>query len=162
MIITLHYRPRTGPRQYHCPYCGERLIDRKPEWHDANVWTDIKGEYTSGPAIDPEDRIETCLALAEKKGRNHHLRRIMDMRRLRDIEFHTAFGANCTVEYAYDPGEPATMTLANGDPGYDDHPATIDIFSVKVRGRDITDCLTPADITRIENILFNLIEKRAP
>lgn len=35
-----------------------------------------------------------------------------------------------TVEYFYSPGRPAVMTLRNGDPGYPEDPAQVEILTV--------------------------------
>jgi hypothetical protein len=42
--------------------------------------------------------------------------------------------ASVIVEYEYTPGRPGMRTLRNGDPGYPDEPAQVNIIQVLVNG----------------------------
>ena len=56
------------------------------------------------------------------------------------IEVH---GVTMDVEYDYSPFLKGRWTLSNGDPGYPDEPAELEITSVLIEGYDWYDLLTP-------------------
>ena len=61
---------------------------------------------------------------------------------MRDIDFVVDLGIvgeiTVHVDYDYSPGRPAVMHLRNGDPGYPEEPAEINIFRINYMGHDLT------------------------
>jgi hypothetical protein len=55
------------------------------------------------------------------------------MNQTRDI---THNGVTFEVEFNYSPGRPGCHTLRNGDPGYPEEPAEIEILGIKLEGND--------------------------
>ena len=47
--------------------------------------------------------------------------------------------ATFDIEFRIWPGRPAVMYLRNGDPGYPEDPAELEVLSVKDSGTDLTD-----------------------
>lgn len=41
---------------------------------------------------------------------------------------------DCTIHYDYSPGRPGVHTLPNGDPGYPDDPAELEVTVVQIEG----------------------------
>lgn len=46
------------------------------------------------------------------------------------------------VDYTYSAGRPGKMYMPNGDPGYPDEPAEVEILNVWLYGRDVLQYLT--------------------
>ena len=59
-------------------------------------------------------------------------------------------GVEFEVEYCYSPFRPGCYYMNNGDPGYPDEPADVEIFSVSHKGTDFTEFFT--------DYLFELLE----
>lgn len=59
------------------------------------------------------------------------------MSQTRDITYN---GVTFEVEFNATPGSPGRMYLANGDPGYPEEPAEIEILSIKLEGNDQDLC----------------------
>jgi hypothetical protein len=55
------------------------------------------------------------------------------MSQIRDITYN---GVTFKVEFNATPGRPGRMHMANGDPGYPDEPAEIEIINIKLEGND--------------------------
>lgn len=47
--------------------------------------------------------------------------------------------SDCIVEFRVSPGRPAVMYLPNGDPGYPEDPAELEVIRVTRNGADVTD-----------------------
>ena len=58
------------------------------------------------------------------------------------------------VDYDYTPERSGVWTLPNGDPGYPDEPAELDIEAIKLCGIDIYDLLSQDTINQIDELTF--------
>jgi hypothetical protein len=71
-------------------------------------------------------------------------------------------GSDCTnadVSFTYSAGRPGRNYMPNGDPGYPDEPAELDVFSVKVDGIDVGSQLTESQADHIEQQAHDYIEE---
>jgi len=60
------------------------------------------------------------------------------------------------VSYAYSPGRPGRMYMPNGDPGYPDEPAEVEILSVPLFSMDTLPHLSePAFDSLLDTIINN-------
>lgn len=55
----------------------------------------------------------------------------------------------CEVCFDYSPGRPGVHTLRNGDPGYPDDPAELEITAVMVDGEDVMGRLSEETLTQL-------------
>ncbi len=55
----------------------------------------------------------------------------------RTLDFGVAGERDCVIAYDYTRGYPGVHTLRNGDPGYPDEPAELDITDITVDGKSI-------------------------
>ena len=62
------------------------------------------------------------------------------------------------VGYWYEVGHPALMYKPNGDPGYPEEPAEVEIYSVQIQGMEIIDLLSTETLEIIETKLLDLEE----
>ena len=74
-------------------------------------------------------------------------------------DFNTVDCVDCDVSFTYSAGRPGRNYMPNGDPGYPDEPAELDIFSVKVDGIDVGSQLTESQADHIEQQAHDYIEE---
>ena len=67
-------------------------------------------------------------------------------------------GIEVEVDYKFTPGRPGVWTLPNGDPGYPDDPPEMDIEAIKIKGVDIYEILSQADIDSIDTLVFEKVK----
>jgi hypothetical protein len=62
------------------------------------------------------------------------------------------------VDYDYTPGRPGMWNLPNGDPGYPDDPAEMDIEAIRILGIDVYEVLSQESIDAIDQLAFDKVQ----
>ena len=62
------------------------------------------------------------------------------------------------VSFTYSAGRPGRNYMPNGDPGYPDDPAELEVFSVMVDGVDVGAELTESQADHIEQAAYEFVE----
>jgi hypothetical protein len=69
---------------------------------------------------------------------------------------------DCTIHYDYTPGSPGRMYLSNGDPGYPDEPAELDLTVVQIGNCEFgTEVFSSEVHERLEAAVEHAIERSA-
>lgn len=63
------------------------------------------------------------------------------------------------VEFTYTRRRPAVMYLRNGDPGYPEEPAELEVSEVTLNGKPIGGFLTDAQHQQIEELIYAEIDR---
>lgn len=63
-------------------------------------------------------------------------------------------GVEMSIKYVYTPRVPASYYAGNGDLGYPEEPAEVEILVISVRGCDVTDLLSDACVDVVRNKLL--------
>ena len=68
---------------------------------------------------------------------------------------------NCRVQYTYSAVRPAVMYLRNGDPGYPEEPAEVEIWSVvdSQYGIEYLSILSDEEYSRLQDKIFEAEEE---
>lgn len=69
--------------------------------------------------------------------------------------------AEVTVTYHYEKAYPGKWTLSNGDPGYPDEPAYMEILKVEYNGQDVTPSFDDRMIEELEELMIEKWEDQA-
>lgn len=67
-------------------------------------------------------------------------------------------GIPLEVDYDFTPPRDGKWTLNNGDPGYPDEPAELDIESVYVIDSNVYDILSDESLNEINDLVFKKVQ----
>jgi hypothetical protein len=68
----------------------------------------------------------------------------------------TVQGAVFDVRYWYEAGLPGLVYRPNGDPGYPEEPAEVEIYSVQIQGIEVIDLISKETLEAIKTKLLDL------